>query len=169
MTSDLLEVGLAIVGTTVMGVRSLWVATEARDDLARTNARLNDAIRTINKRFAAQSDRINAIDREDSHPENISPPMQPEGPYRTRSADSTPEEDSPPEIAKAFVSGQKVDVAFLDDGEPKDSPHLRFSAVFVHFSKDANGKTQVWLRCGEGEPEPYILANVYLMHPGEDR
>ena len=174
MTSDLLGVGIAIVGTTVLGMRSLWVANEASESQTKTNARLNDAIRSINKRFNTQSDRINSIetemqsDYEDAAPEPSSPPTQGDGPYRT-SSNRPSEDDSPTEIAKAFVSGQKVDVAFRDDEEPEHKPLLRFSAVFVRFSKDEKGQTQVWLKCDEGEPEPYRLADIDLRHPGEAR
>lgn len=63
---------------------------------------------------------------------------------------------------RPFVSGQKVNVSFLDDGDPDD---LWFSATFVRFSKNKKCVTHVWLCC-DGEPaEPYALKDVQLLHP----
>lgn len=102
--------------------------------------------------------------------------LKPEGTYRENATSSRQQknevddqQNGPPKVAKPFVCGQPVDVAFLDDGESEDKPLLRFSAVFARFSKDANGKTQVWLRCDEEKPEPYALEDVLLRHPGEVR
>jgi len=128
--------------------------------------RVNEAVRACNTRFAAQHERLSVLE-EVEHPEET-PSQQSGGPYRTGSADESTSED-PPEIRKPFVGGQTVDVAFLDDAEPKDGPLLRFSAVFERFSKDANGLTQVWLRCVEEKPEPYPLQDVLMCHPGDPR
>ena len=135
--------------------------------------RVSKIITTYNPRFASLEKSLSAVEELLSDLEVVeeveddAPSQQSDGPYRTHDSGERVPED-PPKVVKAFVCGQTVDVRFLDDAESEDGPLLRFSAIYVRFSKDANGKSQVWLRCDEEEkPEPYALEDVLLMHPGE--
>lgn len=74
------------------------------------------------------------------------------------------EESESKKQKKPFVSGQTVDVSFMDDGYEDNEAHYWFSATFLHFS-DIEGETHVWLKVGDGEPASYVLAVTFLEHP----
>lgn len=159
------------VATLLLVVHAIWVYGKPTSaplyKLTALEARVSKTITTYNTRFTSLEERLGVVEELGSV-ENVPSSQQSDGAYRTNeSGERVPEED-PPKVAKPFVCGQPVDVAFLDDGESEDKPLLRFSAVFVRFSKNADGLTHVWLRC-DGEPEPYALKDILLRHPGEVR
>ena len=165
------------VATLLLVVHAIWVMAKPTPaplhKLTALEARVSNNITTYNTntttyntRFTSLEERLSVVEELGSI-ENV-PSQQSDGSYRTNESGERVSE-SPPVIAKPFVSGQTVDVRFMDDAEPEDKPLLRFSAIYVRFSKDTNGMTQVWLRCDEEDPKPYALEDVLLRHPGEAR
>lgn len=160
--------------TLLLVIHAIWFwakpAPAPLHKLDALEARVSKTITTYNPRFASLEKSLSAVEERLSDIEEVDdvPSQQSDGPYRTNDSGERVLED-PPVIAKPFTSGQTVDVRFMDDAEPEDKPLLRFSAIYVRFSKDTDGKTQVWLRCDEEDPKPYALEDVLLRHPGEAR
>lgn len=90
------------------------------------------------------------------------------GPYRIAEEGPEFKEVAPNSNRKPFVSGQVVDVSFMDDGfdhgEKGKGDCYWFSATFVRFSL-IEGQTHVWLQIGDGEAAPFALNVTYIEHP----